>query len=317
VRSASVSQPSGARHAVAADSYVVALPMADARAVFSASHMITYDTGLGGLGEQGVGELRDDWMNGVQLYLDGELDLAAGHTIFVDSPFSLTSISQRQFWDGVDFAKLGDGRVKAILSVDISDWDTPCACHGRTAKQMTREEVKDEVLAQVRAHVAASCPAQVMPGVLDWFLDPAITERPGPSGAGGVRLDNREGLFINTTSSWSNRPAAVLRDDSGIANLYLASDYVRTNADLATMEGANEAGRMAARGILEQMGEPPKVRRQVELFDFPEPAPLRPFRVADDILFNTPQGPDVAGLPHTDAPPPQSAANLPDEWGPP
>jgi hypothetical protein len=35
-----------------------------------------------------------------------------------------------------------------------------------------------------------------------------------------------------------------------IPNLFLAGDYVRTNTDLATMEGANEAARRAVNGIL-------------------------------------------------------------------
>jgi uncharacterized protein with NAD-binding domain and iron-sulfur cluster len=277
--------------------------------VFLTSGMANHDTGLQGFGVEDHAPLTDDWMNGIQLYLDGPLDLAAGHTIFVDSPFSLTSISQRQFWDEVDFGQLGDGTVQAILSVDISDWDTPCACHGRTAKQMTRAEIKDEVLAQVEEHLAASYPEQTMPKVLDWFLDPAIVELPAPMPQTGQRLENLEGLFINTTSSWQNRPEAVLRDDAGLANLYLASDYVRTSTDLATMEAANEAGRKAARGVLEQMGERKSVRRKVELFDFPEPWFFRAFRVADDILFNTPQDAIIPG-----PPPPQARENLPEEW---
>ncbi len=313
VQSATVRDASGATRTVTADSYVMAIPMADAKQVVLASSLATYETGLAGFADETYAPLRDDWMNGIQLYLDGPLDLAAGHTIFVDSAFSLTSISQRQFWEDVDFDDLGDGRVQAILSVDISDWDQPCACHGKTAKEMTREEVKDEVLAQLMAHMVASYPDQPMPKVLDWFLDPAIVELPAAS-TGGSRLENREGLFINTTSSWSNRPAAVLRDDHGLANLYLASDYVRTNADLATMEGANEAGRMAARGVLEQMGERRSVRNKVELYDFPEPFMFTGFRVADRILYNTPQGPQIPGLPHTDAPRPQAPENLPDSW---
>lgn len=35
-----------------------------------------------------------------------------------------------------------------------------------------------------------------------------------------------------------------------ISNFFLASDYVKTNTDLATMEGANEAARRAVNDIL-------------------------------------------------------------------
>src|SRR5205823_2627177 len=55
-----------------------------------------------------------------------------------------------------------------------------------------------------------------------------------------------EPLLINTTGSWYNRPEAVTL----IENFFLASDYVRTYTDLATMEGANEAARRAVNGIL-------------------------------------------------------------------
>ena len=40
----------------------------------------------------------------------------------------------------------------------------------------------------------------------------------------------------------ADRPDAA----TTIPNLFLAADYVRCDVDLATMEGANEAGRQAA-----------------------------------------------------------------------
>ena len=39
-----------------------------------------------------------------------------------------------------------------------------------------------------------------------------------------------------------------------IPNFFLASDYVRTYTDLATMEAANEAARRAVNGILSARG---------------------------------------------------------------
>jgi hypothetical protein len=59
---------------------------------------------------------------------------------------------------------------------------------------------------------------------------------------------NLEPLLVNTAGSWANRPDAVTR----IPNLFLASDYVRTHTDLATMEAANEAaprGQRHPRGV--------------------------------------------------------------------
>ena len=38
------------------------------------------------------------WMNGIQFYLTRDVPITHGHIIFVDSPWALTAVSQRQFW---------------------------------------------------------------------------------------------------------------------------------------------------------------------------------------------------------------------------
>jgi geranylgeranyl pyrophosphate synthase len=76
-----------------------------------------------------------------------------------------------------------------------------------------------------------------------WFLDPDIQ----PSGNGSGLLTNAEPLLVNLVNTWALRPEATTR----IPNLFLASDYVRTYTDLATMEGANEAARRAVNGLLD------------------------------------------------------------------
>ena len=55
---------------------------------------------------------------------------------------------------------------------------------------------------------------------------------------------------MNLVNTWALRPDAATR----IPNLFLASDYVRTYTDLATMEGANEAARRAVNGLLDATG---------------------------------------------------------------
>jgi hypothetical protein len=107
--------------------------------------------------------------------------------------------------------------------------------------------------------------------VLSWFLDPAI-EFPNPSGA-----TNAEPLLINTPGSWADRPDAATR----IPNLLLAADYVRTNTDLATMEGANEAARRAVNAILGAHGR----RDLCAVYKLREPAVLAPARAFDKVLW--------------------------------
>jgi hypothetical protein len=51
---------------------------------------------------------------------------------------------------------------------------------------------------------------------------------------------------VHPPGSYFDRPGADIK----IENLFLASDYVKTNTDLASMEGANEAARRAVNSIL-------------------------------------------------------------------
>ncbi len=62
-------------------------------------------------------------MNGIQFFLNRDFPLVHGHTIYFDSPWALTSISQAQFWPDVDLAEYGDGTTRGVISVDISEWN--------------------------------------------------------------------------------------------------------------------------------------------------------------------------------------------------
>jgi uncharacterized protein with NAD-binding domain and iron-sulfur cluster len=219
------------------------------------------------------------WMNGAMFYLDEDVPLVHGHAIYIDSEWALTSISQRQFWRGFDWAQTGDGRVEGILSVDVSDWSTPSRRLGKVAMECTHDEVLDEVWAQLADHVETLDKANVLRA----FLDPAI-EFPNPTQAA-----NLEPLLVNTAGSWADRPDAVTR----IPNLFLASDYVRTSTDLATMEGANEAARRAVNGILDATGSSAE---RCRLWPLQEPAIFGPAKLLDKLrwkLFKRPPKPPL------------------------
>ena len=64
-------------------------------------------------------------MNGVQYYLDHDVPLVNGHVLYVSTPWALTAISQVQFWTQFELTTSGDGRKRGLLSVDISEWNTP------------------------------------------------------------------------------------------------------------------------------------------------------------------------------------------------
>ena len=217
--------------------------------------------------------LRTRWMNGIMFYLDRDVPLIRGHTIYIDSPWALTSISQAQFWGKFDLERMGDGRAEGILSVDVSDWERAGMLHRKQAMFCSKEEVREEVWAQLKAALNdAGIDALEDANVLAWFLDPSIVF-PNPNEA-----TNLEPLLINTAGSWSDRPDAVTRVD----NLFLASDYVRTHTDLATMEGANEAARRAVNGILAAAGS---AAPRCVVWPLREPAIFAPAKAIDRIRF--------------------------------
>jgi uncharacterized protein with NAD-binding domain and iron-sulfur cluster len=249
---------------VRADHYVAALPVEVMRTLASPA--------LRGLEPRlnGLDRLVTRWMNGVLFYLDRDVPLVNGHAIYVDSEWALTSISQAQFWDDVDLSQRGDGRVRGILSIDVSEWQRPGRRTGKVAQRCSREEIFDEVWGQVLDHLDGGELDGV--SVVDRFLDPAIVF-PNPTDAA-----NLEPLLVNTAGSWADRPEAV----TAIPNLFLASDYVRTFTDLATMEAANEAARRAVNGVLAAAGSH---ARRCDVWPLQEPAAFAPARALDRVRW--------------------------------
>lgn len=250
-----------------ADFYVAALPVEVMR-LLATDELEEAEPRLAALHR-----LRTRWMNGVMFYLDRDVPLVPGHTIYIDSPWALTSISQAQFWPGFELEAMGDGRVEGILSVDVSDWEREGVLHRKQAMYCSREQVREEVWAQLTGALNdAGIDILEEANVLAWFLDPSIVY-PNPNEA-----SNLEPLLINTAGSWGDRPEAV----TSIENLFLVSDYVRTHTDLATMEGANEAARRAVNGILDASGSSAP---RCGVWPLEEPAIFAPARAIDRIRF--------------------------------
>jgi uncharacterized protein with NAD-binding domain and iron-sulfur cluster len=221
-----------------------------------------------------LAELKTRWMNGVMFYLDSDVPMMRGHAVYIDSPWALTSISQAQFWDGIDLTSFGDGKVEGILSVDVSDWEyTKGLKHPKIAMNCTKEEVIDEVWAQLKAHLNDD-EAQVLEDInrLSTFIDTDISW-PNPTEAA-----NLEPMLINTPGSWDLRPDAT----TSIENLFLAADYVRTYTDLATMEAANEAARRAVNGILDMSNSHAD---RCDVWPLSEPRIFAPLRLLDKERF--------------------------------
>ena len=260
---------------ITADHYVFALPLERLLPLLN-PNVLAADPSLADLYQMST-----SWMNGIQLYLDRDVPIVRGHTIYLDSPWALTSVSQAQFWPNFNLASFGNGNVRGILSIDISNFDKPGILYGKPARECTKQEIYNEVVAQLTTSLNQAGTTVLDPSwIVTWFLDPSLVF----TGSGGPT--NQEALLINTAGSWQYRPDAR----TAIPNMFLAADFVKTYVDLATMEGANEAARMATNAILDRnllWVFTPRCR----MWQLEEPAVMWPGKANDQLRWEL-------GLPH-------------------
>ncbi|MGH9136922.1 MAG: FAD-dependent oxidoreductase [Acidimicrobiales bacterium] len=236
IDSARVRNGQGTDEWVTSDWFVCAIPL-ERTAQLLSTDILTADPRL-----EGILRLRTDWMVGLQFYLRERLPLTDGHVNYVDSPFALTSISQAQFWTR-DLPNYGDGSVRESFSTIISDWETPGVIYGRPARELSPPEIARECFAQIQAHLNDQGQDVLRDDMLhSWFLDPAIQPN-----AGGPGVENDTPLFIQNPGSWYDRPDS----HTAIENFFLAGDWVRSNINVTTMDGANQGGRQAANALLD------------------------------------------------------------------
>jgi len=232
-----------------------------------------------------------EWMNGIQFYLNTEVNLNRGHSMYTGSNWALTSISQIQFWPDYDLSRRGNGKVVSILSVDISDWKANGNFNGKAARDCTKDEVMKEVWAQLKQELnfgGADILRDEM--IEDYYLDSdihptsggmskAVTDRLSPVKQEALgKVIELEPLLVNQCNTWGIRPNA----HTAIDNLFLASDYVKTNTDLATMEGANEAARRAVNSILLAADSD---EDYCDIWDMHTPLLLKPLQALDRMNF--------------------------------
>jgi uncharacterized protein with NAD-binding domain and iron-sulfur cluster len=235
IASAAVRGPSGPL-TVIADWYVCALPVERATQLWTPAILET-DPDLAR-----TSHLPTAWMNGIQLYLRRPTPVVHGHAIYFESPWALSSISQAQFWAGNFSANYGDGVARDCLSVVISDWTTPGVLYGKPASQCSPNQVVREVWEQIKLHLNRAGETVLTDDLLlSWHIDPGVI---GDSGV----FRSEDPLVLPTVGAWPNRPES----QTGIPNLILAGDYVRSDWEMANMETANASGRLAANAILSQ-----------------------------------------------------------------
>jgi uncharacterized protein with NAD-binding domain and iron-sulfur cluster len=218
------------------------------------------------------------WMCGIQYYLYEDVPLVRGHLFFPDAPWALTAISQPQFWRDLGMFRrtFGDGQVGGLISVDISDFNTPGTLIPKPASQCSREEIAEEVWWQLKAALNGHGEGgTILTDELrhSWHLDDDLDH------SAGVPPINSSKLLVHPPGSWAQRPEAATE----IPNLVLAADYVRTHTNIASMEGACEAARRAVNAILERTGSR---ARPCEVLPLEEPS-FQAMRWLDQQLLDT------------------------------
>jgi uncharacterized protein with NAD-binding domain and iron-sulfur cluster len=256
ISGATVKLSDGSQVTMQADYYVVAVPVEEAAAVLDASGNVAAAGGLNGVTGQLRGDVRS--MTGMQFYLATPLinvptDL--GHALYVDTEWALTSIVQSNFWRAPfdDVSRWGAGNIQSVWSIDVSDWLTAHpSIGGIDADHCGRQQLRDNALAQLAASLNGDGLSRFdSASVAAWNLDLAVIpagEMGLPGGGTNPTAINTKKLLVNKPARWQYRPDAA---PAGLRNLLLASDYVRTNTDIATMEAANEAARRAVNAILD------------------------------------------------------------------
>ncbi len=256
---------------VEADYFVLAVPIEKAADLIS-DEILKVDNSLSSLKTLAKSV---SWMNGIQFYLNKDVKVNPGHVIYCDTEWAVTSISQVQFWDDYDLENRYNGKVRGVLSVDISDWlytkyPTSEDDSGVLAHDCKPEEVKNIVWEQMKKSLNVGGKELLKDEMIEhWYLDRDIRWRP-------IKQEDvdEEPLLVNTVNSWALRPESYTH----IPNLFLASDYVKTNTDLATMEGANEAARRAVNGILVDSNYDGKL---CEVWEMEEPFLFNPLKRLD------------------------------------
>ena len=275
IQSVTLTDEKGISRQAKADYYILAVPVEKAATLIS-EDMIAEDETLRYIQTLAPST---SWMNGIQFYLNENVEINKGHVIYSDSEWALTSISQIQFWNQYDITTKGNGTIKGILSVDISDWQSPGKfTTTKIAEDCNRKEVAMEVWEQIKHSLNTQGQTVLRDEMLvDWFLDRDIQEDGRNANFPHMMclpLKNREPLLVNSVNSWNLRPDA----NCDIPNLFLASDYVKTFTDLATMEGANEAARRAVNCLLDR---DQSAASRCKIWPLHEPALFKPLRWYD------------------------------------
>lgn len=218
---------------------------------------------------------------GIQFFFQKHVNVFDGYIYCVDAEWRLSAISSHLVWrERPTGSSLQP--YQSILSVDIGDWNTPSKYLGIPACECTPEQLRDEVLRQLRASLSTRGAGRDLDGSVlpepDWVhIDESLEyqshvdeERPRHL------LRNNAPYLVPIAGDWKHRPGPHPWDPSPESDpapllpygkhlwqaphggypvhydrLVFAGTYLKTFTRMTTMESANESARHAVNAILD------------------------------------------------------------------
>lgn len=227
---------------IEADYYVVAVPV-ERLAQFINDDRLAVDGTLCFVQKLAAPATQALWMNGIQYYLNVDVPLAPGHVICLDSPWALTGISQAQFWPRHPLAGYGDGQVKGLISIDVSNWFEQ-GLNGKKATDYQLPEVAKEVWEELKKSLMQVDGTSLLTDALlvRYHIDSDIaagTQHPVPPPLHSpfAAEPNTEPLLVSTANSWSLRPEELLRHPQPVSALRLRAHQHRPGHDGGCQRG--------------------------------------------------------------------------------
>lgn len=267
IAGAKIRRKDGAESDVSADWFVVAIP-ADKSASLMSEEIVSADPTLGK-----IQDLNHLYGFSLQILLKHRVPELPVLFEYYDAPWGNGNEVLSSVWDRDLAEQYGDGEAVEYVSIQIDDlaWHKGIGfLYGKPAKECSRAELEEEILAQLRHFLPNGDKIFAPDAIHSVYLFPGLT------GDESVVVD--EPLFGPTASCWENQPSQVTK----IRNLFLAGAYTRNRLGGDTMEGANESGRRAADGIL-AASDVPSV--PVRIIEDDLPGALRLLHRLDDWLY--------------------------------
>lgn len=220
-------------------------------------------------------------MVGIQFWLKRDVRLAAGHVVYPKARWAVTSVSQAQFWTQTFERPLADvfgtPGLEGVLSAIVSGWEVQSDRIHKAPKDCTAAELAREVFDQI---VEGSGADLSWDDVIDFHVDSDIDFI--ATATGGTNAHCTTPLWVSPSGSYTDRP----HPDLQCGNLYLASDWARTETDVGSMESADEAARRAVFAIAQRVPIPPRDELLPAVRPFRLWGAVEIARAADQFLFD-------------------------------